>query len=422
MAFISNVYAQQSDEGGKPTITTTVKDNKVISNMSPTDFSSYYDKIVDVFGEGSIKTLEFNGTKYSVLGVNNKTQMNISSGNGFNPYGSRYNSRSGRYASKIPVGYSIPNCTAWAFARILELMLVTGNCFIVGSSKFPQIDGKKLIISYNNVPEGATIENSQYGITFLSTILDCGDGRQFFDNWPGRLNKKFGEELGWAVSDTPKPGSVVAWKLKTGGSGWNVRSDYNGSGGGYQYGFPGHVAVVEKVIDPGLDTERILVSESNYSGGGTAWDYLVKMYEIRKHNNYGTGDYGLYNLECLGFGYTPASMQANGGADQCVTVPIEQWSYTNPSIEKQRENGAIDPETGEVLYNIKQGGKVEIQWAGYSNRDGTGNPIHIAGRQGYVIKFHGEQYNYPYEIGDITEDGKITTWGFYKRIGLKKLN
>lgn len=111
MAFISNTYAQQTDEGGKPTITTTVKDDKVISNMSPTDFSSYYDKIIDAFGKGSIKTLEFNGTNYSVLGTNNKTQINISNG-GYNFYGSRYNSRTGKYASKIPVGYSIPNCTA----------------------------------------------------------------------------------------------------------------------------------------------------------------------------------------------------------------------------------------------------------------------------------------------------------------------
>jgi len=210
MAFISNVYAQQSDEGGKPTITTTVKGNEVISNMSPTDFSSYYDKIVEVFGEGSIKTLEFNGTKYSVLGTKNPTQINTSYSDGYNAYGSRSDDKKGRFVSKIPSGYSLPNCTAWAFARILELMLVTGNCFISGNGKFPKIDGKKYITSTYNIPEGATIENSQYSLGCLQTILNCGDGRQFIDRWPGRINAEL-RDLGWGVSkDKPKPGSVVA--------------------------------------------------------------------------------------------------------------------------------------------------------------------------------------------------------------------
>ena len=42
------------------------------------------------------------------------------------------------------------------------------------------------------------------------------------------------------------------------------------SGSSWESGFPGHVAVVEKVLNAGTDNESIIVSESNYSGGGTA--------------------------------------------------------------------------------------------------------------------------------------------------------
>ena len=241
-----------------------------------------------------------------------ENKSNLKSGGGLNTYGLR--GRSGKYYSLLPAsGLSVPNCTAWAFARIFELMVATGYaCKDQNEFNEQNKDGKLIYLTSTTGMNSATSidsKNIRYSYGLLKTVLDCGDGRQFIDRWPGVVASS-GKDLtlmnkwrakGWAYNaTTPRPGCIVAWRNKY-GSYWNVPGK-----SGQESGFPGHVAVVEKVLNAGTEKESIIVSESNYSGGGTAWDYIVRMYEIKKKNDYGMGDYGLYQLQCLWFGYCPA--------------------------------------------------------------------------------------------------------------------
>ena len=439
MAIIKKEATQQTDGGGKPTITTTIEGENKISSLTPApDFSGFYNIIKDKFqNNGFIKDIEYNGVKYSCLA----NKSNLKSGGGLNTYGLR--GRSGKYYSLLPAsGLSVPNCTAWAFARIFELMVATGYaCKDQNEFNEQNKDGKLIYLTSTTGMNSATSidsKNIRYSYGLLKTVLDCGDGRQFIDRWPGVVASS-GKDLtlmnkwrakGWAYNaTTPRPGCIVAWRNKY-GSYWNVPGK-----SGQESGFPGHVAVVEKVLNAGTEKESIIVSESNYSGGGTAWDYIVRMYEIKKKNDYGMGDYGLYQLQCLGFGYCPACDSVSSmppgnpsgvtGVSQSYQYVItpSSTSYDSPAYNdiNERSYKGLD---GKPLYNVKNGARIQLTWGCYQNPDGSGTFYQKQGVICNVIELHDTaKYVFPYEVGAIdVGTGKMTTWGYVQRTDFIKID
>lgn len=424
MAYVNT---QQTDSGGsRAYIKTTKEGNSDIVSLTGgfDNFSNYYNTLIEKFGkDGFIKDIEYAGTKYSYL--SNRKNLISKNDGGWNSYGSR--GRQGTYYYKLPSnGLSVPNCTAWAYARILEIMIATGLCYTKDSEKIP---GKTYYTAQSQAPaQGADPSKAQYSLDLVRSFLDCGDGRQFYDRWPGcndssqfpsseKRNKW--RAFGWNVSSTtPRAGCVVAWRGISNTSSWWVPN--NTGSASWESGFPGHVAVVEKVLNAGTENESIIVSESNYSGGGTAWDYLVKMYEIKKNNSTGR-PYGLYNLACLGFGYTPACDLLQGGVPGSPVTTVVKKEQGQPWTEEQEKeledwsqrvkdgNGGVEPAPTVV------GEKVKITLVyGYKDKEGTKKVNQsYAGRICQIIKVHDDKYTYNVEVG-VIEDNKPITWGFYR--------
>ena len=423
------INTQQTDSGGSRAYIKTTVDaatGNVVKALTGgfDDFSNYYSTLESKFGkDGFIKDIEYNGVKYSYL----SNRPNLKKSGGWNAYADR--GRDGAYYSKLPWnGLSVPNCTAWAYARILELMIITGLCYTKDSEK---ISGKTYITTPSSAPAvGTDQKNVQYSLDFVKTMLNCGDGRQFIDRWPScdtssqfpnyDLRAKW-RAFGWGVNQTtPRPGCIVAWRgINNTSSWWVPKSDASGSS--WESGFPGHVAVVEKVLNAGTDNESIIVSESNYSGGGTAWSYLVKMYEIKKKNNYGTGDYGLYNLRCLGFGYNPACDLIQGGAPGSPVNTTISWPIGSAPTDEQLlayselTQAQYDANNGESLPLYTDGAEVKIMTDGYFDKEGKKKLYeNFRGKIGKILMIHPEEYIYNVEVGTYDTDKKVKSWWFWK--------
>ena len=93
--------------------------------------------------------------------------------------------------------------------------------------------------------------------------------------------------------------------------------------------------------------------------------------------------------------------------------------YTKPAEEQLANYEIIKAAIAANGVEIKAGNKVEIQWIGNLEKDGTGKKVNRLYGQGWVKKVHNSANAYPYEVVDKQTGGSLIA--FYDRKSLKLL-
>lgn len=405
---------QQTDTGGSGQYITISTDGTTITSQTkPVDFSYCYPILESKYKSGAysyvsgrddwnIVTNDYGVIKASIISVINPCQDGPRATQHYNGFPASY------YSGNPHMG-CLPNCTSWAAARVLELMLATGLAAEPGPNQINSIS------AYTDIKTSVSPQlggEKKYNIKFISNnLLAQGDASSWFNDWPSASNlgstRNYWKNLGWGTGQEPRAGAVACWGIDN-----------------------RHVAFVEKVLSNG----DIVVTESGRNNANTNKRF-ASFRLVKKSDNYGYGFSGFcYTPLCdllttSTITYDPVNEEyTQTTTTQTIVIDTSQPSFPTPEDEeekrKQEEFSMYDAD-GELQYNIQKGSKVRVIRFGNTKIDGTGNKINKNGLIGYIIKDWGLDYSHQYEVGIEVSDSKgnpaFKSVGFFDRRALTKL-
>lgn len=283
---------------------------------------------------------------------------------------------------KLKPGTVLANCVGWANGRLLEIWNRAIQMKVIYEKN------GTFYLSQNNTPIKGKV--TRYNVP------NC-NASQFYDYWP--------TEEGWSKSSTPQVGSLIVWSTN-GGYGSDGRQ-------------PGHIAVVEKILNAGEPNEKIIISESSAGKDGTKW--IVRLssntsYTLSKSNNW----YWFQGHTFRGFLHSPVCQLANTNAANQLFGLIDEVISESPSPEvMEAYEEAIERLKGiPVEQTYKVGDKVKITWLGYKTPQGGTKPRDRVNNIGVIASINSVNKNnpYPYEV-------KLNNnfLGYYKWDDIKKI-
>lgn len=279
--------------------------------------------------------------------------------------------------TRLKDGTVLANCVGWANGRLWEIW---GRALSTGYIKWDSSQN-----SYVISDTGAKIKGS-FNYPYWPSAYTA---YQWWDFWPGGT-----VESGWYKSSTPQVGAVVCW-----GDGEN----------GDQR--PGHVAIVEKILNAGQKDESLVISHSAYTPNGTM--YLVKIDEIYKSTNYKFYDC----CKLRGFLISPVCQLASTNARKIIGESIVQEASEVDHAQIQLRTELLSGRTLPV--DLPRNAQVKVTRIGYKKPSGgtiISDRINNIGLTG-IIWTKDLSNPYPYGICK-DDDPNHEIQGYYDRTGL----
>lgn len=276
---------------------------------------------------------------------------------------------------KFNNGTVIANCVGWVNGRMWEIWeraISTGYIkWDASQNSYVTKNGAKIKGNFNypNYPPAC-------------------DAVSFYDYWP--------TSEGWEKSSKPQVGAVVCW------------------GYGSLTGHPGHVAVVEEIIDRDTPNEALIISHSSAAPSGSMW--LVKLSKIWTKKNYYVYD----DHPFRSFLISPICQLASTNAKGTVsTIPQEATAEQKEEIRFRQELMA----NKNVEVDLPANAKVKVVRLGYKKPEGStkiSDRINNIGSTA-VIWTKNNSKNYPYGIC-FDDDESHQIQGYYDWTGLEVIS